>query len=84
MLGRDLALFVVSFHSPLGICTAPVTSVCSLISAPAERAALRSASRQVGRRDVAVVRVIQRADDRRRVGIATQVHQRPQFLDLGR
>ena len=35
---------------------------------------------EVGRRDVAVIRVIERADDRRSVGPASELEQRPQLL----
>ena len=59
-----------------------VTSVCSWISAPFARAPFLQRHRQVRRRDVAVVRVIEPADDRRRVRGAAERQERPQFLHL--
>ena len=38
--------------------------------------------RQVSRGDVTIVRVVERANQLRRIGIAAHIHQRPQFLHL--
>jgi hypothetical protein len=46
--------------------------------------ALAQSHRQVHRRDVAVVRMVERTDDLRRVDAVAQVDERPQLLDLGR
>jgi hypothetical protein len=46
--------------------------------------ALPERHRQIGRRDVTVVRVVQGADDVRRVAAVAEVDERPQLLDLAR
>ena len=48
---------------------------------PAGARTLAQRHGEVGRGDVAVVGVVQRADDRGRVGAAAELHQRPQLFD---
>ncbi len=72
-------LLVVRCHSPEGVRLTAVTSVCSWISAPRAACALAQRHGEVRRRDVAVVGVIQRADDLRRLGAVAELDQRPQI-----
>ena len=71
---------VVSFHSPLRV-RVDRRDFGLLVDLGASRAgALPQRHREVGGRDVPVMRVVERADDRGRVGRAAELEQRPQLL----
>ena len=75
-------LFVVSFHSPEARARHRGDFGLLVDLGAARARALAQRHRQIRRRDVAVVRMVERADDLRRVAAVAELDQRPELLDL--
>jgi len=81
MLGGDVSL--AGAHAPLGAWRALDAERFGVLVDLRPRAAraLAQCHGQVGRRDVPVIGVMERADDGGRIGVAAELEQRPQLLD---